>query len=164
MKKSFSFFIFIILLLNSCSSSKTKSASASSEKKSQYNQKLADSLGADNYGMKLYKMIILKTGPNDSKITDKNQRAELFKGHFANMEKMQKLGKLVVAGPFEDNHLKYRGIFILNAKTDEEAKVLIEQDPTIKAGVFEFEILPWYGSAALPMYLKYHEKVSKESP
>ena len=165
--KIFSFFILTLTFLNACISIKTASTKteiSSSEKKSSFNQKLADSLGADNYGMKSYKMIILKTGTNDAKITDKNQRAELFKGHFANMEKMQKLGKLVVAGPFEDNHLKYRGIFILDVKTDEEAKALIEQDPTIKAGVFDFEILPWYGSAALPMYLNYHEKVSKENP
>ncbi len=165
--KSFFFFISALTFFNACISIKTASTKTevlSSEKKSSFNQKLADSLGADNYGMKSYKMIILKTGANDAKIIDKNHRAELFKGHFANMEKMQKLGKLVVAGPFDDNHLKYRGIFILDVKTDEEAKALIKQDPTIKAGVFDFEILPWYGSAALPMYLNYHEKVSKENP
>ena len=136
------------------------------EKKSEnkkFNQKLADSLGADNYGMKSYKIIILKTGAKDKEITDKTKRAELFKGHFANMKKMSKEGKLVVAGPFSDNHLKYRGIFILDVKTDEEAKNLIEQDPTVKAGVFDYEILPWYGSAALPLYLKYHDQVAKEN-
>ena len=114
--------------------------------------------------MKSYKIIILKTGAKDKEITDKTKRAELFKGHFANMEKMSKEGKLVVAGPFNDNHLKYRGIFILDVKTDEEAKNLIEQDPTVKAGVFDYEILPWYGSAALPLYLKYHDQVAKENP
>ena len=77
---------------------------------------------------------------------------------------MSKEGKLVVAGPFNDNYLKYRGIFILDVKTDEEAKNLIELDPTVKAGVFDYEILPWYGSAALPMYLKYHDQVAKENP
>lgn len=36
-----------------------------------FDQKLADSLGADQYGMKNYFLVILKTGENDSKITDK---------------------------------------------------------------------------------------------
>lgn len=129
-----------------------------------FNQKLADSLQADDYGMKNYKMVILKTGENDAKITDKAKRTELFKGHFANIEAMNKAGKLILAGPFGSNHLKYRGIFILDIKTDEEARNLIEQDPAVKAGIFDYEILPWYGSAALPMYLKYHEKVAKENP
>ena len=54
------------------------------------NKKLADSLGADERGMKTYMLVILKTGPKDAEITDKIQRSELFKGHFSNMEAMEK--------------------------------------------------------------------------
>ena len=128
-----------------------------------FDQKLADSLGADERGMKNYMLVILKTGPNDSKITDKSERAELFKGHFSNMEAMEKAGKLKLAGPFATkNTLQYRGIFLLDVKTEDEAKSLLENDPTVKNGIFEYEILPWYGSAAIPMHLKYHKKISKE--
>ena len=130
-----------------------------------FDQKLADSLGADERGMKSYMLIILKTGPKDKEITDKAQRAELFKGHFSNMSDMEKAGKLKIAGPFSTkNELGYRGIFLLDTKTEEEARELIQKDPTIKAGIFDVEILPWYGSAAIPMHLKYHKKVSKENP
>ena len=90
--------------------------------KNTFNQKLADSLGADRYGMKNYFMVILKVGENDSKIKDENQRSELFRTHFSNMEKLSKEGRLVVAGPFGKNQLSYRGIFIFNAKTEEEVK------------------------------------------
>ena len=125
-------------------------------------KKLADSLGADERGMKNYMLVILKTGPNDAKITDMSKREELFKGHFSNMETMTKAGKLKVAGPFATkNNLQYRGLFILDVATEDEAKTLIKQDPTIKEGIFDVEILPWYGSAALPMYLPYHEKITK---
>lgn len=135
-----------------------------SEKKT-YNQKLADSLGADKMGMKNYMLVILKTGPKDAEITDKTQRSELFKGHFSNMEAMQKAGKLKLAGPFATkNQLGYRGIFLLDVKTEDEAKNLLQNDPTIKSGIFEVEILPWYGSAAIPMHLKYHKMISKEQP
>lgn len=129
------------------------------------NKKLADSLGADERGMKNYMLVILKTGPKDSEITDKIQRSELFKGHFSNMEAMEKAGKLKLAGPFATkNTLGYRGIFLLDVKTEEEAKYLLQNDPTIKSGIFEVEILPWYGSAAIPMHLKYHKIITKENP
>jgi len=129
------------------------------------NKKLADSLGADERGMKNYMLVILKTGPKDAEITDKTQRSELFNGHFSNMEAMQKAGKLKLAGPFATkNQLGYRGIFLLDVKTEDEAKNLLQNDPTIKSGIFEVEILPWYGSAAIPMHLKYHKMISKEQP
>lgn len=62
---------------------------ATSVSENGFDQKLADSLGADKMGMKNYMLIILKTGQNDAKITDKNERAELFKGHFSNMAEME---------------------------------------------------------------------------
>lgn len=137
-------------------------SSAVTAVKTTYNQKLADSLGADERGMKTYMLVILKTGPKDALITDKAKREELFKGHFSNMEVMQKAGKLKIAGPFATkNNLQYRGLFLLDVKTEEEAKLLVQQDPTIKEGVFEVEILPWYGSAAIPLYLKHHEEITK---
>lgn len=127
-----------------------------------YNKKLADSLGADERGMKTYMLVILKTGPKDKEITDKEKRAELFKGHFSNMEVMEKAGKLKLAGPFATkNTLQYRGIFLLDVKSEEEAESLLQNDPTVKIGIFEYEILPWYGSAAIPIHLKYHKMISK---
>lgn len=129
-----------------------------------FNQKLADSLNADKMGMKSYMLVILKTGSKDDEITDKAQRSELFKGHFSNMTAMEKSGKLQLAGPFATkNTLGYRGIFLLDVKTEAEAQTLLQNDPTIKTGIFDVEILPWYGSAAIPMHLKYHKKISKEN-
>lgn len=130
-----------------------------------FEAKLADSLGADQYGMKSYVLVILKTGPKDNELTDPTQRAELFKGHFANINALAESGKLVLAGPFSTaNKLKYRGIFLLNCTTEQEAKELLSGDPTISAGIFEAEILPWYGSAAIGTYLDYHERIYKKEP
>lgn len=126
-----------------------------------FNQKLADSLGADQYGMKAYVIVILKTGT--AKITDKDLLDKHFKGHMENIGKLVTEGKLIVAGPFSGkNDLNYRGIFIFNVKTKEEAKALVKSDPAVAAGLFSYEILPWYGSAALPLYLKHHDEISKE--
>jgi uncharacterized protein YciI len=67
----------------------------------------------------------------------------------------------VVAGPIGKNDKAYRGIFILNVKTIEEARELTQTDPSVKAGIFEVELFPWFGSAALPMNLYYTDKVEK---
>lgn len=125
-----------------------------------FDQKLADSLGADQYGMKSYYLVILKKGKVE--ITDKATKSELMKGHMANIQKLADAGKLIVAGPMlEKNQNDYSGIFILDAKTKEEAESLVLTDPSVKSGIFDVEIYKWYGSAALPLYLKSHDKVTK---
>ena len=124
-----------------------------------YNQKLADSLGADAYGMKSYIFVILKTGSN--LVTDKEKLAALMKGHLDNIGRLAKEGKLVVAGPFGKNDKTFRGLFILNVKDEKEAEELLQTDPAVKEKVFECEVFKWYGSAALPMYLPYSEKITK---
>ncbi len=127
-----------------------------------YDKNLADSLGGDDYGMKFYVLAILKTGPN--KLEDKVILDSLFRGHMANINRLAEDGKLIVAGPLKKNDKFYRGIFILDVKTIEEAKVLLDTDPTIKEKVFEVELFEWYGSAALPVYLKTHKKIEKTKP
>ena len=133
----------------------------SAQDKPQYNKALADSLGADDYGMKSYVLAILKPGP--AKIEDQKTMDSIFRGHMANIKKLAAEGKLIVAGPLENNDRNYRGIFILNVKTVDDAKALVATDPAIKAGVFETELYGWYGSAALPAYLPYSKMVSKKS-
>jgi uncharacterized protein YciI len=125
-----------------------------------YDKALADSLGGDDYGMKQYTLVILKTGPN--KIERKETVDSLFKGHMENIQQMAAMGKLVVAGPIKKNDKMYRGIFILNVKTPEEANELLSKDPAIKEKLLEAELFQWFGSSALPMYLPFHNKVEKK--
>ncbi len=125
-----------------------------------YNDSLAKKLGADDYGMKKYVLVILKTGSNTS--TDKSYIDSCFRGHMKNMEVMVKAGQLVVAGPLGKNEKTYRGIFILNLNSLEEATVLLQSDPAIKAKLLEPELYAWYGSAALPVYLETSEKIWKK--
>ncbi|NML20865.1 hypothetical protein HHL16_08265 [Pseudoflavitalea sp. G-6-1-2] len=125
-----------------------------------YNKALADSLGADKYGMKSYIFVVLKTGTYAP--AEKDKLNELFRGHMENINRLANAGKLIVAGPFRKNDKSYRGIFILNVKTTAEAKELLDKDPAIKQKLFDVELLEWYGSAALPLYLPYHEKIEAE--
>lgn len=125
-----------------------------------YDSTLAKRLNADDYGMKKYVMVLLKTGSVTN--LDKATTDSLFKGHMTNINTLAENGKLVVAGPFFKND-KYRGIFILNASTIEEGKQLVATDPAIKANLLEAEMLLWYGSAALSETLEIHKRIEKKS-
>lgn len=126
----------------------------------QYDADLARKLGADERGMKMYVLAILKTGTNTS--ATKAEKDSLFAGHFSNMKRLSDEGKLIVAGPFNKNDKAYRGLFILNVSTLAEARALVDTDPTVKSGIFDVELIEWYGSAALPVYMETHKKIEKK--
>lgn len=127
-----------------------------------YDKALADKLGADDFGMKSYIFTVLKTGSNQT--SDKSFINKSFRGHLENINRLVEEGKLIVAGPFGKNDKSYRGIFILDVKTIEEAEILLQTDPAIKAGLLDVELFKWYGSAALPEYLEASNKIWKINP
>lgn len=59
-----------------------------------YDSTLAKNLGADDYGMKKYVFVILKTGSN--KTTDRAIIDSCFKGHLKNIGRLVEQDKLVV--------------------------------------------------------------------
>ncbi|MFT5675498.1 MAG: hypothetical protein ACI808_001429 [Paraglaciecola sp.] len=139
--------------------------SASAEVKNnnpRFDPELAAKLGADDYGMKSYVLVILKSGSNTSE--DEHTKDMAFKGHMDNIHKMVEMDKLIVAGPMGKNDKSYRGIFILNVTTLEEAEALLKSDPAIKAQYLDAELYKWYGSAALSEYLSASDKIWKMSP
>ena len=94
--------IFSIFLIISLSSFAQKT-------NSNYDSTLAKKLGADEYGMKLYVFVMLKTGTGIEE--NKAIRDSLFGGHLANIERLVDLKKMIVAGPMMKNEKNYRGIF-----------------------------------------------------
>lgn len=129
--------------------------------KAAYDAELAQRLGADERGMKTYVLCILKTGPKDGDIKG-DERKEIFAGHFANINRLADEGKLAVAGPFGKNDRAWRGLYIFNVATVEEAERLVVLDPAVKAGVFVAELTSWYGSAALMVVTETHRKIEKQ--
>lgn len=127
-----------------------------------YDAELAKKYGADDYGMKSYVMVILTTPADSTRAVPMTQ--ELMRGHLDNINRLVKEGLLPVVGPFMQNEMKYRGLYIFDVKTVEEAKTLVESDPAIEAGVFDAIYLPWYGSAALKAYLEDSDKIWKINP
>ena len=124
-----------------------------------YDEKLAKELGGNENGMKAYVFCLLKTGSNTT--ATKEERTRYFEGHMANINRLADEGKLVVAGPFMKNDKNYRGIFIFNVSTIEEAQALVDTDPAVKAKIFEAELTPWFCSAALMAVPKTHDKIIK---
>ncbi|MFW0738076.1 YciI family protein [Flavobacterium sp. T12S277] len=149
MKKMFSFFALLLF----------GTIGFAQETESKFDESLAKSLHADEYGMKKYVFCLLKSGSNTT--ASKEESKKLFEGHMANIGKLAKEGKLVVAGPFMKNDRNYRGIYIFNVATVEEAKALVATDPAIQANLLEAELTPWYATAALQETLKIHEKIAK---
>ncbi len=68
----------------------------------------------------------------------KEESDKLMEGHMANIDRLAKEGKLVVAGPFEGGG----GIFVLKTNSVEEAKKWLASDPAVKAERWRMEYLP----------------------
>lgn len=128
---------------------------------SSYDAALAERLGADERGMKRYVLVMLTTGPNSD--LPKPEQTELFSGHMTNIGRLADEGKLIVAGPLVKNDRNYRGIFIFDVTTEEEAKTLLATDPAVAAGVLSFETYGLYGSAALKETFAIHKRIDKTS-
>ncbi|PYS85764.1 MAG: hypothetical protein DMF70_03745 [Acidobacteria bacterium] len=85
----------------------------------------------------------LKKGPNRKDGDDKvPEIQELQKAHIANINRLAKLGKLVVAGPFGDDGV-LRGIFVFRVGSLAEAHELCATDPMVKIDRLRVELHPW---------------------
>lgn len=124
-----------------------------------YDAALAQSLGADDLGMRRYVLVILKTGPTP--LPQGPERNEMFKGHFANINRLAAEGKLAVAGPLDGVEGR-RGIFILAVADIDEARRHVGTDPVIAKGEMVAEYHAYYGSAGLMLVNATHEKVAKK--
>ncbi|MCD6013524.1 MAG: hypothetical protein K0Q79_3386 [Flavipsychrobacter sp.] len=97
----------------------------------------------DSMTMKQYYFVMLVKGRDRDKIKDTAVINKLQAGHMANMDRLANEGKLLVAGPFGDDG-NWRGIFILDCNSKEEAEALLATDPAIKAGRLDYELHPWW--------------------
>lgn len=124
-----------------------------------YDAALAEKLKGNDNGMKMYVLVILKTGANN--IADKAKRDEVFAGHMMNIGRLAHAGELIMAGPLGKNDLNYRGIFIFNTESVEKAKELVMTDPAVKENVFDYELFPFFGSAAIQETVNIHNRITK---
>ena len=98
----------------------------------------------------MYYMVFLRRGPAWTAAATP-EATKVSQGHRANIDRLTKEGLMVVAGPFEgtSGDRALAGIFILRVDSMEAAKAAVDTDPAVKAGRFVYEIVPWWGPAAL---------------
>lgn len=126
-----------------------------------YDAAKAQAWGANDQGLRPYVFVLLKTGPK--KMPDGPERDAMFKGHFANMERLAKEGLLVYAGPL-DGVDGLRGLFIFATKDQEVARKAVETDPVIVNGEMVADIHRHFGSAALLAVNEWHPRLIKPKP
>lgn len=89
----------------------------------------------------------IRTGPNWDTAKPANQQA-YFQEHSANLQRLRESGNLVFGARYSD-----KGLVVLKASTEAEARAMMQQDPSIQHGVFAFELHEFrvfYGGAVQP--------------
>lgn len=92
-----------------------------------------------------FHMALLKRGPKWSK---KGMSPEVEKGHLNHVMSLLDTGKAVIAGPLADDG-NLVGIYILRAKSAEEAKSWADSDPAVLAGDLTPEMHPWWSEEVM---------------
>jgi len=136
--KNFLFPILIIFLIASCNNKQqTESNSANIVEKYDYNIDTSVYSGE----MKRYWLVLLKKGPNRDH--DSISAAKIQEAHLANINRLAKEGKIIMAGPMgTDGDL--RGIFIMDCKDSSEVESFVNTDTAVITGRLKMEYYPWW--------------------
>jgi uncharacterized protein YciI len=88
-----------------------------------------------------YQLVLLLRPTNRAQL-DEDAAEKLQDAHMANIRKLAKEGKLVLAGPFLDD-TPLRGIFVLKTQSFSEATDWTHTDPSVQSGRLVPEIHTW---------------------
>lgn len=104
--------------------------------------------------LEAYQLVILQR-PEHPRDYPQDKLNEIQQAHLAHLRELAKAGKLLVAGPLDDQpDPRMRGIEIFRVGSLEEAKRLAGEDPAVKAGRLEPVVMTWYtekGALAFPI-------------
>jgi uncharacterized protein YciI len=92
-----------------------------------------------------FHMALMKRGP---KWSGKGMSPEVQQGHMTHVLSLLDTGKAVIAGPMGDEG-DLVGIYILRAKSAEEAKAWADSDPAVMAGDLTPEMHPWWSEEVM---------------
>jgi len=100
-------------------------------------------------GAERFVYVLLTTGPESGKKTPEERQA-IFAGHMANMGRLADAGQLIIAGPFDKpTDATWRGMFVFDVRTLNEARDLVATDPGVQAGVFTPVLREMWASTAI---------------
>ena len=69
--------------------------------------------------------------------------AAIVREHFAYLERLSGEGIVILAGRTQNSDASSFGIVIFNAATDAEASEVAANDPAIRGGVMQVEVVPY---------------------
>jgi uncharacterized protein YciI len=132
------FILAVACITTSCSNDQpAPTSSATQHEKYNINKDSTVSAGE----MKRYWLVLLQKGPNrnqDSISAEKIQAA-----HMANINRLAKEGKLIMAGPIGiENDL--RGIFLMNCADSTEVENFVKTDSAVITGRLIMKYYPWW--------------------
>jgi uncharacterized protein len=94
--------------------------------------------------MEKYYVVLLIRAPNAPKL-QAQALEELQAKHLGHLRAMYEAGKMVIAGPFDEQRDEtMRGMCLYRVATADDARKLAEQDPMVKAGRLRVEVLAWW--------------------
>lgn len=91
--------------------------------------------------MKRYWLVLLQKGPNRNQ--DSISAGKIQAAHMANINRLAKEGKLIMAGPIgiEDD---LRGIFLMNCADSAEVENFVKTDSAVITGRLIMKYYPWW--------------------
>jgi len=88
--------------------------------------------------LKPYVLLLLTKGPH---YFDADARRILQSGHLPYTFQQRDEGVMVLTMPIYDDNTQLAAVGIYSGLTKEEVKARVDDDPAIKAGLFEYEIV-----------------------
>jgi uncharacterized protein YciI len=89
-----------------------------------------------------YQLVLLIRGAEPPRLNE--TESEILQGqHLGHFAKLRPAGYMKVAGPIEGDD-EIAGICLYRAGSVEEARVLAEDDPAVRAGRFQVRVMRWY--------------------
>lgn len=91
--------------------------------------------------MKRYWLVLLQKGPNRNQDSISAEKIQV--AHMANINRLAKEGKLIMAGPIgvEDD---LRGIFLMNCADSAEVENFVKTDSAVITGRLIMKYYPWW--------------------
>jgi uncharacterized protein YciI len=87
--------------------------------------------------------LVLLVRPAHEPDLEPSELASLQQKHLGHFAKMRQAGFLTVAGPIRGDE-NIAGICIYRASSVDEARILAEDDPAVRAGRFEIQAMDWF--------------------
>ena len=95
-------------------------------------------------GLESFQLVILRR-PADAPDLDEDTLTRLQEEHLAYLDSLRAEGQIVTNGPVLDQpDESMRGLAFYRVQTNEEARMLAERDPAVRAGRLAVDVMTWW--------------------